>query len=412
MDPASNRRAQGEEAVAERARGRWRSLFKSLGIAVGAAGLAGLIFLGLTWELRGEPVASEGREVVPVVLGSLRETVVATGVTEPGARVIVQSEISGIIARIHVEEGNRVERGQPLVELDQQTLEDRVAIQSASLRLRRALAGMDLVSNARVRLDKAEQDFRRTQQLFEKGVASTARLDEARYALEMAQLALSDAHAEHEARLAGVSEAENMLRRAERDLTKAVIRAPIDGVVVSRPVEVGTAVGGLEVGGMVTIIAELANDERIHVLAKIDENDIARVRVGQSADVRIDAFPDEVFSGVVRKVSLAGIRAQGLSDFDVEIEIDADERIRVGMSADARIVVGEHENVLLVPNLAIHRTGEGPQVERVRGKEGFERVPIRTAYSDGFQTIVSSGLQQDDLVMVADKAQRHGPADL
>jgi len=383
-------------------RGGGRTLLRWMVVALCALALAGLVFLGLTWELReAGAVASPGEALVPVVRGSLRETAVATGVTEPGARVVVQSEISGIIAQIHVEEGNRVQRGQPLVELDHETLEDRVAIQSASLRHRRALAAIDMVGTARVRLAKARQDFARTRRLFEKGVASTARMDEARHALEMTELDLSNARAEHEARLAAVSEARSMLRRAQRDFEKSVIRAPIDGVVVSRPVEVGTAVGGLEAGGMVTILAEIANDERIHVLATVDENDIARVQVGQAAEVRIDAFPGEVFEGLVRKVSLAGARVQGLSDFDVEIEIESDHRIRVGMSADARIVVDEHEDVLLVPNLAIHRTGKGLRVQRVLADSGLEMVPIETGYTDGFQTIVRKGLDEDDLVMAA-----------
>jgi HlyD family secretion protein len=379
---------------------RWsRKLATALACASGLVGLLWLTYLGLTWDLRSgaqEPGAAFQR--VAVARGDLPETVVATGVLEPRARVVVQSEIPGIVAAVHIDDGERVAKGQPLVELDRERLEDRVAELAAVLEMRRARARFDLVGRARAELDEARRDLARERQLYERGVASKERLEDLVHAVRVLEIALSDAHAELAARRAAVLEAENAHRRVERDLAKTVIRSPVDGVVVRRAVEVGTAVADLQNGG--TVVATLADDSRIHVLAQVDENDVAGVRVGQPARVHVDAFPREVFEGKVRKVSSSGTSDGGVSSFDVEIELAPDERIRVGMSADARVEVHRHQRVLLVPNTALVRTEAGPRVRVASQGRRPELVPIDEGYSDGFRTAVLRGLSEGDTVLV------------
>ncbi len=371
----------------------------ALACAAGLVGLLWLVYLGLTWDLRSgarEPDAVF--QPVAVARGDLPETVVATGVLEPRARVVVQSEIPGIVAAVHIDDGERVAKGQPLVELDRERLGDRVAELAAGLEMRRARARFDLAGRARAELDEAHRDLERQRQLYEKGVASKERIEDLAHAVRVLEIALSDAHAELAARRAAVLEAENAHRRVERDLAKTVIRSPVDGVVVRRTVEVGTAVADLQNGG--TVVATLADDSRIHVLAQVDENDVAGVRVGQPARVHIDAFPGEVFEGKVRKVSSSGTSDGGVSSFDVEIELAPDERIRVGMSADARVEVRRHRRVLLVPNTALVRSEAGPRVRVASQGRRVELVPIDEGYSDGFQTAVLRGLSEGDTVLV------------
>jgi HlyD family secretion protein len=168
--------------------------------------------------------------------------------------------------------------------------------------------------------------------------------------------------------------------------------------VVRREVEVGTAVADLQNGG--TVVATLADDRRIHVLAQVDENDVARVRVGQPARVQIDAFPGEVFAGTVRKVSSSGTSEGGVSSFDIEIEVAPDDRVRVGMSADARVEIRRHRRVLLVPNTALVRTEEGAKVRVVHQGERPALVAVDEGYSDGFQTVALRGLSEGDTVLV------------
>jgi len=273
-----------------------------------------------------------------------------------------------------------------------------VAELAAGLEMRRARARFDLVGRARADLEKAERDLERERRLFEKGVVSKERIEDLAHAAALLEITLSDAHAELAARRAEVREAENAHHRVERDLAKTVIRSPVDGVVLRREVEVGTAVADLQNGG--TVVATLADDRRIHVLAQVDENDVARVRVGQPARVHIDAFPDEIFAGTVRKVSSAGTSEGGVSSFDIEIQLAPDDRVRVGMSADARVEVRRHRQVLLVPNTALVRTEAGAKVRLARQGRRPEMVAIEEGYSDGFQTVALRGLSEGDTVLV------------
>jgi HlyD family secretion protein len=124
--------------------------------------------------------------------------------------------------------------------------------------------------------------------------------------------------------------------------------------------------------------------------------------VGQHAAVRIDAFPGEDFDGRVRRISASGESDGSMSSFEVEIEIDPDERVRVGMSADARIAVAHHADALLIPNTAILRTEAGPRVRLAQAddRESFELVGIHEVYSDGFQTVVANGVAEGDVLLV------------
>jgi HlyD family secretion protein len=370
-------------------------------IAVAGLGLLWLVYLGLTWDMRraGEDVSARYR-VVPIERGDLSETVVATGAMEPLARVIVQSEIPGIVEVVRIDDGDRISRGQPLLELDRTRLEDQAAELRASLALQRARARVNLVGRAQAELEKTESDHARFERLHRKGVASREQMDEIGHALRLARIALTDARAERAARHASVDRAAKALQRVERDLEKSIIRSPIDGIVIRRQVEVGAAVADLQNGG--TVVAILADDSRVHLLGQVDENDIAGVREGQSAEVQIDAFAGEVFPGRVRKIASSGTAEGGVSSFQVEVELERDPRIRVGMSADARIAVKHHREVLLVPNTAILRDQSGPRVRLVdvAGGNGFALRPIQELYSDGFQTAISGGLAEGDRVMV------------
>lgn len=371
-----------------------------LALACAVAFLA-LVYLGLTWDLREDGADSEGAfRVTAVARGALDERVVATGTLEPFARVVIQSEIPGVVARVLAEEGERVVRDQPLVELERERHQDGVALLRAQLAEREARAGFDLVGRAQAELDQARRTRERARRLHEADILSAERLEDLDHTVRLAEISLTDARAERAARRASVAQARNALQRAERDLELTVIRSPVDGVLVSRPVEVGTAVADIQNGG--TIVAELADDRRIHMRADVDENEVARLRIDQTAAVRIDAFPGETFTGRVRRISSSGESDGSIATFEVEIELAPDERVRVGMSADARIAVARHTGVLLIPNRAILRSAEGPAVRRVKHEhpDEFELVQVSEVYSDGFQTVVDSGVSEGDRVVV------------
>jgi HlyD family secretion protein len=371
---------------------------------VAAPFLLWAVYRGLTWDLRGEAEASVGGlQPVKVERRDLAEQVIATGVTKPLRFVVIQSEIPGVVARVLKDDGDRVQQGDVLVELDRERMEHRVEELRAALAMDTARAGFDVKGKAESEYRRAKQDFERVQGLSERNVASAERLDVARTAFELARIALADAEAETTVRKAAVEKATARLRLAEKDLEKAVIRSPIDGVVVNRKVEVGNAVTDLEHGG--TVIALLADDRSIHVHAQVDENDIAGVRTGQEAEVRIDAFPDETFVGHVSKVSLSGAGDGKLASFEVEIELDPDPRFRIGMSSDVRITLREHKAALLVPNNSILRTSDGPAIRLAQGSGGaYEIVPIRELFSNGFYTAIDeTGISEGDRVLVSSR---------
>jgi HlyD family secretion protein len=375
--------------------------------AVTAAAVVGaffffyLVYLGLTFDLRSaDRDPEEVYTTTTVVRGDLSETIVATGTTEPLARVIVQSEIPGIVAKVYVDDGERVTQGQPLIELDRERIGHRVAELRAALTVRQAEARQDLVGRARIELDEMRRDHARMAELHRQGVVSESELEDLRHKRRLAEIGVADAHAEKAAREAAVAQAEEALRQAERDLEKSVIRSPIAGVVMKRQVEVGAAVADIQNGG--TVIATLADDRKIHLLATVDENDVARARVGQRAIVKLDAFPGETFAGKLRRIASSGTMQQNVATFQVEIELDPDDRVRVGMSADARVVVHEYHAELLVPNTAIVRTRDGAFVRMANGDGRREATlaPIREVYSDGFLTIVGEGVSEGARVLV------------
>ncbi len=186
-------------------------------------------------------------------------------------------------------------------------------------------------------------------------------------------------------------QAEAALQKAERDLEHGVLRAPMDGVVIRREAELGSPVADMSAANGGTLVAVVADDLHLRLVAQVDENDIAEVRVGQVADVSIDAFPGETFAGKVRKVSSAGTLDQKVASFEVEVALPNDERIRVGMSADARVLVGEHRQVLLIPNAAIVRSADGPKVRLTAEGDA--------SHFQGPQLVVNWGLH-DDMVFV------------
>jgi HlyD family secretion protein len=365
--------------------------------------LVWLVYLGLTWDLRrreGDSAATF--RAVPVTRGDLRETVAATGTMESVTRVEIKSEVSGVVRKLYVEEGDRVAAGQPLVELDLNRLADRVAELEAALAARVARTHQDVEGRAAAEFAQARRDHDRVAQLFQRGVASSQELDDAVHALRLAEIAVADARAERASREADVLQAQAALQKARRDLDHGVLRAPTDGVVIRRDAELGTPVADMSASNGGTLVAVVADDRRLRLVADVDENDVARVRAGQSAEVHLDAFPGESFEGTVRKVSSAGTLDQKVASFRVEIDLPHDDRIRVGMSADARVVVGEHRGVLLIPNTAIVRTSDGPKVRTGDPQRAASAalVPIRESYSDGFQTVIASGLSEGDTVLV------------
>jgi HlyD family secretion protein len=383
------------------------TLALSRGTRIGGVVFSALAILALVaWSVRsnlagGQTDVAAAPGGIRVERGTLLQTVVATGTTEPLSRVEVKSQVSGLIRRVLVEKGDRVTPGQPLFELDRDRLEARVSGLEAALAMRRAEAAHDLVGRASIVLDEKRRDHARSLELARHGVVSPTELERAERAVRLAQVDLTDARAETDARRAAVLEAEYALRQAQKDLEESVIRAELDAIVVDRRVDLGSVVADVGSSGG-TVLAVLADDTRVRLVAEVDENEIAAVRVGQSAQVALDAYPGEAFAGRVSKVAAAGTVEANVSNFEIEVELPSDPRIRLGMSADARVAVREWKDALLVPVAAIAREASGPVVHVIDASapDGARAVPIRELYSDGFQSVVGDELEPGERLLV------------
>ncbi len=305
----------------------------------------------------------------------LVSTVSAEGEVEPVEQVKVSAEIPGKIIKLTVKEGDPVEKGQFLVELNPETY--LANLESARSALR----------SARASKDKAQADLKRITELVAKGMSSQADLDAAKASDELAAGELDRASAGD--------------KSARESLAKTRISAPMSGTVSQLNKEVGELTLGSQFQeDVIMIVADLG---RMQVRADVDENEIVGVKVGDSSRVEIDAFPDTTFRGVVREISQSAAISQRLGvdatakNFAVEVEIvDQIAGIRPGMSATVDIITDVRDNVLSVSLqcVALREKEEGKAVE-LKTKEKKSSKEIAAEVKSG--TADSSIFTQEEL---------------
>lgn len=342
-----------------------------------------------------------GATVVVVSKGSIVETASASGTIEPRVQVEVKSRIAGTVLAVEVSEGDSVAVGDLLFRLD--PVDARRTVAEARAGVRQSAAEL---AQARANLAVAEtqaEDARTTREVrargSELGLVSAEEDRASNRELTVAATTVELRRAQIQASAAGVASARLNVADAERRLSETEIRAPIAGTVLSVDVEVGTIVPSAvtNVGGG-TALVTLADLTNLRVIGLIDEAQIGRVAVGQAVAIRVDAYPDRIFTGRVDRVSPLGREESNVVTFEVEVEVtDAEKNLlRSGMSADLEIETSRLADVLLVPLEAIQTTG-GRRTVRL---ESGEQRAIRTGASDGRSIVVLSGLRQGDRLLV------------
>jgi len=306
--------------------------------------------------------------------GKLIVTVTATGELEPVNQVEVGTEVSGIIEIVAVNYNDRVKTGQVLAELDMDTLQAQVlqsqaTLESARANLLDAQAGIVEAGNELKRL-------RHVQELSGGKVPSRHDLDAAEAAFKRAQAKEASARAQ-------IALAKATLRVDETNLAKAVIRSPIDGIVLERKVEPGqTVAASLQTPVLFTLAEDLRKME-LHV--DVDEADVGQVKEGQDATFTVDAYPDRIFPARIVEVRYAPQTTEGVVTYETLLSADnSDLWLRPGMTATADIIVKKVENAILVPNAALRFTP--PEQEQQGSKTGrglvgtlLPRPPIRSS---------------------------------
>ncbi len=279
----------------------------------------------------------------PVSRGNLTLTVTANGTLQPTRSIAIGSELSGTVLRVNVDVNDQVKKGKVLVELDtaklrDQILRSRAAVLSAKAKVAQTVA---TVKEATANLSRLENVYR----LSGGKVPSLTELDTGRATLERAL-------ADEAAARAAVNDTQAALSTDEINLSKAFIRAPADGVVLSRSVDPGNAVAAsLQAVTLFTIAEDL---KKLRLLVNVDEADVGVVAVGQHATFTVSAYPSRKYPARVTRVAYGSTITENVVTYSTELDVDnADLSLRPGMTATASIIAARRNDVLLVPNSAL-----------------------------------------------------------
>jgi HlyD family secretion protein len=344
----------------------------------------------------------------PAERGDVRVQVTATGTLRPRVEVQVGSQVSGRIAELSADFNDQVTRGQVIARLDPDTLEQ--AVGQARARLLSAQAAL---TRTEAVAENARGNYQRMVGLAERGAVARAEVDSA-----LAEQRSADAQVV--AARADVTQARTAVEQAETNLGFTTITSPIDGVVVSRSVDVGQTVAASLSAPVLFVIAEDLRKMELH--AAVAEADVGQLAPGMRVEFEVDAFPERTYQGVVRQVRYEAQNVSNVVTYDAVVSVDnADLSLRPGMTATAAFIVAEAEDALTVPARALayrpadverpQRTGERaprpdgkrPQAVWVLRDGQPVRVRVETGLTDGALTEITGGeLAPDDLIITGD----------
>ncbi|MFP5229314.1 MAG: efflux RND transporter periplasmic adaptor subunit, partial [Acidobacteriota bacterium] len=237
-------------------------------------------------------------------------------------------------------------------------------------------------------LDNAERDYLAQKNKRDAAIAQIG-VDHARLAQAKAQ----------------VQQAQASLDQLNEQLSYTTLVAPIDGMVLSRDVEVGDAVSSILVlGSTATQVMTIGDIHQVYVDGKVDEADIGNVYLGQPARIHVQSFPNKVFYGKVTKISPLGVEKDNVTTFEVRVSIDnPNGELKALMTANAEIVVTEHHNALSVPEQAMTWDSDKNAFAWVpdpKSKDGQKKIPVTAGISNGTRTEILAGLKEGDTVVL------------
>jgi len=276
----------------------------------------------------------------PVTKGNVRQVVASTGTLQAVVTVLVGSQVSGTIDKLSADFNSKVKAGQVVAQLNQDKFKAGVDQARANL-----LAAQATLAKNKVTVADALRTLERNRELRKRDVMAQSELDASQTAYDaaVAQLEVSQAQ---------ISQAQAALNQNMVDLNNTVIRSPVDGIVISRSVDVGqTVAASLSAPTLFTIANDLS---KMEVHTSVDEADVGNVSEGQEVSFTVDAFPARRFRGKVHQVRNAPTTVQNVVTYDAVVRIDNKEMLlKPGMTANVQFLVSEKEDVLTVPNMAL-----------------------------------------------------------
>lgn len=355
---------------------------------------------GLLWAAGLAIVAGCGGEkttyqTTPVVRGDLTQLVTATGQLNPVTNVQVGSQISGTIAKLYVDFNSAVTAGQVVAQIDDATYRAVVLQAEADL------------ANAAAALELAKVNAGRAQQLFESKLIPQSDFDQAQASLHQAE--------------ANVQLKTAALERARVDHSRCTIFSPVDGIVISRSVDIGQTVAA---SLSAPVLFQIANDlTKMQINASVAEADIGNIEEGQTVEFTVDAFPGHTFHGEVVQVRNSPITVQNVVTYDTIVGVsNPDLKLKPGMTANVSIIIAHRENALKIPNATLRYRPPDVAATTPRAGKKRESNPTRTVYvlagnkaqpvqittgiSDGIHTEVLDGLKEGDAVITSSTSKQ------
>lgn len=348
--------------------------------------------------------------------GTIVSTVAATGNLSAVTTVQVGTQVSGTIQKLYVDYNSRVKKGQAIAEIDPSLF--KAAVEQAQGNYLNAEANLQ---RAKVSLDDAERTMKRNKKLLADGIISQGDYDAAETAWQAAKAALKAAEGT-------LAQTRGSLMQSRTNLNYSVIRSPVDGVVISRAVDVGqTVAASFQTPTLFTIAKDLT---KMQIEVSVDEADISRVKLDQQASFTVDAYPEQSFNGRVVQIRSAPIISQNVVTYVVVVNVDnSDLKLKPGMTANVSVEVARRDDVLKLPPSALRfkpkSRGEEPKAKRLAGapreeggKPGGRKggngqqvyvlkenkpvaVPIKTGIANNSSIeLVESTLQEGDEVIV------------
>jgi HlyD family secretion protein len=320
---------------------------------------------------------------------------------------------------LYVEYGDNVKQGQLLAQLDKVEIEAQVEQSKAALQAAQAALSSSQADFERAKVDAEgpdvpllKREYDRNLQMAQEGVVSQTALDDADKSYKMALNKQNVAKAQVtvlKAKIAQaqatVSQDEANLKQLEEQLSYTDITSPIDGIVLSRDVEMGDAVSSILVlGSSATLVMTLGDTSEVYVKGKVDESDIGKVYLGQPARIKVESFKDKTFDGKVTKISPMGVEKDNVTTFEVRVSINnPGGELKAEMTANAEIILDEHKNVLQIPEGAIIYDKDkkaSVEVPDTSAKDGKKKIAVNIGISNGAKTEVLSGLKEGQEVVL------------
>ena len=331
---------------------------------------------------KGSSGKSNQLTMVKVERGQIVDKALAIGTLVPKNEIAVKSKISGIVKKVFVEIGDKVKKGDPLID---------ISPSPTPLEFAEAKRNVGMVE---VAFQNSEKEYQRAKTLLEKNLISEEDFDQKKKSFDEAKLRLQLG----QEKLSLIEEGK--IQIAEKKI-ESVIKSPITGTVLERKVNEGDPVVPLTSYQEGTELMTMAYMDDLVFKGTVDEIDVGKLNEGMNAEIKVGAIPNDTVEGVLYKISPKAKKEENATLFDVELKITrrGERMLRAGYSANADIIINKKEDILLIPERLVEFKEDSVFVE-IKGTNGeVTKKPIKTGLSDGMNIEVTEGLEEGDQIV-------------